>query len=544
MKFFMYNTVRKFSARHSGEGRTKASHASVEQPKAGPGGASVASHRFTTHPDERASAVPAFAGMTAVFRVSLLAAALALAGCASVGPNYHEVKPAAPQVQGLEATQESNAQFQAAWWKQFNDPTLDALIQRAAANNLDLRMAVARLHESRALLSSAKSDQLPTVDTDLKYTRSREQDPGFTSQRTTVTTYQAGFDASWELDLFGGVRRSVEASHADLGASEAALHDAQVSLLAEVARNYFELRGSQLRLDIAQRDIDNQQQTVHLTEVRNQLGSGSEQDVASAKARLSAVQAQLPVLQTQVSASEFRLAVLLGERPGELDIDVSPKSFTPIAINLPIGDAGDVLARRPDVHVAEREYAAATARIGVAKADFFPHITLGGFLGFLAGRSNDFGSPSTRAWSLAPSISWPGLNVQRVRANLHASEARADAAQANYQQTVLLAIEDIDNAVTGFNQQRVRVDHLIEQSTQSKRAEELAQVRYQEGATSFLELLDAERTQLSAEDDLAQAEASINTRAVALYKALGGGWQACGDEHCSAVAKADPSVAP
>ncbi|HEY1588621.1 MAG TPA: efflux transporter outer membrane subunit, partial [Rhodanobacter sp.] len=466
--------------------------------------------------------------MTAVLRASLLFTALVLAGCASVGPNYHEVKPAAPQLQGLDATQESNAQFQAAWWKQFNDPTLDALIQRAAANNLDLRMAVARLHESRALLSSAKSDQLPSVDTDLNYARSREQEPGFTSQRTTVTTYQAGFDASWELDLFGGVRRSVEASHADLGASEAALHDAQVSLLAEVARNYFELRGSQLRLDIAQRDIDNQQQTVHLTEVRNQLGSGSEQDVASAKARLSAVQAQLPVLQTQVSASEFRLAVLLGERPGELDIDVSPKSFTPIAINLPIGDAGDVLARRPDVHVAEREYAAATARIGVAKADFFPHITLGGFLGFLAGRSNDFGSPSARAWSLAPSISWPGLNVQRVRANLHASEARADAAQANYQQTVLLAIEDIDNAVTGFNQQRVRVDHLIEQSTQSKRAAELAQVRYQEGATSFLELLDAERTQLSAEDDLAQAEASINTRAVALYKALGGGWQACG----------------
>ncbi len=251
------------------------------------------------------------------------------------------------------------------------------------------------------------------------------------------------------------------------------------------------------------------------------------------------MQAQLPLLQTQASASEFRLAVLLGERPGELDIDVSPKSFTPIAISLPIGDAGDVLSRRPDVRMAEREYAAATARIGVAKADFFPHITLGGFLGFLSGRSNDFGSPATRAWSLAPSISWPGLNVQRVRANLHASEARADAAQANYQQSVLLAIEDIDNAVTGFNQQRVRVDHLIEQGTQSKRAADLARVRYQEGATSFLELLDAERTQLAAEDDLAQAEAAINTRAVALYKALGGGWQACGDEHCGAVAKAD-----
>ena len=482
--------------------------------------------------------------MKTLLKIAALSAALILAGCASVGPDYHRVPPTTAQLQAFDAAQETHAQFQAAWWKQFNDPTLDALIERAARNNLDLRIAVARLHESRALLSSAKSDQLPTVNTDLNYTRARGQEPGFTDQRTTVTTYQAGFDASWELDLFGGVRRSVEAAGADLGASDAALQNAQVTLLAEVARNYFELRGSQLRLDIAQRDIDNLQQTTHLTEVREQLGSGSEQDVASSKARLSAVQAQLPVLQTQVSASEFRLAVLLGERPGELDIDVSSKNFTPIAVSLPIGDAGDVLTRRPDVRIAEREYAAATARIGVAKADFFPHITLGGFLGFLAGNSNDFGGPSTRAWSLAPSISWPGLNVQRVRANLHASEARADAAQANYQQSVLLAIEDIDNAVTGFNQQRVRVNHLIDQSTQSKRAADLARVRYQEGATSFLELLDAERTQLSAEDDLAQAEASINTRAVALYKALGGGWQACGDEHCSAVAQAANNAAP
>jgi multidrug efflux system outer membrane protein len=477
--------------------------------------------------------------MKSLLKIAALGAALILAGCASVGPDYHAAKIAAPQLQGLDAAQESNAKFQAAWWKQFHDPTLDALIQHAAANNLDLRIAVARLHESRALLSNAKSNQLPTIDTGIDYTRSREQQPGFSDQRSTVTTYQAGFDASWELDLFGGVRRSVEASRGDLGASEAALRNAQVSLLAEVARNYFDLRGSQLRLGIARRDIDNQRQTVHLTEVRRQLGAGSEQDVASAKAHLAAVQAQLPVLQTTVSASKFRLAVLLGQRPGELDIDLSPKDFKPIAASLPISDAGNVLARRPDVQMAEREYAAATARIGVAKADFFPHLTLGGFLGFLSGRSNDFGSPATRAWSLMPSISWPGLNVQRVRANLHASEARADAAQANYQRSILLAIEDIDNAVTGYNQQRVRVDHLIEQEAQSQRAAGLARVRYQEGETGFLELLDAQRTQLSAEDDLAQAEAAINTRAVSLYKSLGGGWQACGDEHCSAVAKGD-----
>ena len=482
--------------------------------------------------------------MKSPLRIAAIGMAVILSGCASIGPDYHPMQLAAPQLQGLDPAQENHASFQAAWWKQFDDPTLDKLIQRAAANNLDLRIAVARLHESRALLSGAKSDRLPTVDAGVDYTRSRGQQPGLGTQRQTVTTYQAGFDASWELDIFGGVRRSVEAAGADLGASEAALRDAQVSLLAEVARNYFELRGSQLRLDIARRDIDNQRQTVHLTEVRLQAGTGAEQDVASAKARLSAVQAQLPLLQTKASASEYRLAVLLGERPGELDIDVSPASFTPIAVNLPIGAAGDVLARRPDVQMAEREYAAATARIGVAKADFFPHITLGGFLGFLAGRSNDFGSPSTRAWSLAPSISWPGLNVQRVRANLHASEAHADAAQAHYQQTVLLAIEDVDNAVTGFNQQRGRVDHLLEQSTQSRRAADLARIRYQGGATGFLELLDAARTELTAEDDLAQAETAINTSAVALYKALGGGWQACGDEACTQVATVTPGARP
>lgn len=467
-----------------------------------------------------------------------LAAAVVLAGCASVGPDYHAPHPAAPKLQGIEAGQESAAKFQAAWWKQFNDPTLDALIRLAAANNLDLRVAVSRLRASRARVSGARSAYLPDVSTGASYTRSRGQQPGFGPARRTVSTYRAGFDASWELDLFGGVRRSVEAARADMGVREAQLRGVQVSLLAEVARNYFELRGAQARLGITRRDIDNQMQTLHLIEVRRKLGAGSEQDVASAKARLSAVRAQLPVLKAKVSAETFRLAVLLGKRPGALHIDLSPGSFKPIAVDVPLGRAGDILARRPDVQAAERAYAAANARIGVAKADFFPHLRLGGFLGFLAGRSNDFGGPATRAWSLAPSITWNGLNVKRVRADLHASEADADAAEANYRQTVLLAIEDVDNAVTGFNQERARVDALLEQRRQSRRAAELARVRYEEGATSFLELLDAERTQLAAEEDLAQAETAVDTRAVALYKALGGGWQACGDAQCSALAVA------
>jgi multidrug efflux system outer membrane protein len=475
--------------------------------------------------------------MTRFLRNTALFAALALAGCASVGPDYKAPHTSAATVQNVDAARESAAQFQAAWWKQFNDPVLDALIQHAAKGSLDLHIAQARLAESRALLGSAKSQQIPTIDAGVSYSRAIEQQPGFTTQRIPIDTYQAGFDASWELDVFGGVRRSVEAARADVGASEASMHDAQVSLFAEVARNYFELRGTQQRLAIAQRNIANQADSLKLISARAQIGTASEQDVASASAQLSAAKAQLPVLDAQARSYAYRLAVLVGERPGELDVDVSPTTFKPIATVLPIGDASDVLARRPDVRIAERQYAAATARIGVAKADFFPHVTLGGFVGFLAGRSNDFGGPASRAWSFMPNITWNGLNVERVRSNLHASEARADAAQANYQRTVLQAIEDLDNAVTNYNAEHARVEQLIAQAQQSRRAAELARVRYQEGATGYLELLDAERVQLAAEDSLAQSESAIDTRAVALYKALGGGWQACGDASCSQVAQ-------
>ena len=476
--------------------------------------------------------------MTSLYRLSALASALLLAGCITVGPDYkHPVeKPVA--LQGVDAAQQSPINFQANWWAQFHDTTLDALITRAAKNSPDLKIALARLNQSRALLGTARSQQLPDIEAQTSYSRSREQQPGFTTGRETITNYQAGFDASWELDLFGGVRRSVEAARADSQAGEASLQDAQVTLFAEVARHYFDLRGTQLRLDVARRDIDNQRDSLKLIKSRADVGTGSDQDVASARARLAAVEAQLPVLETQAQADTFRLDVLLGERPGELDIDLSPKTFHPIDTSLPIGNAGDVLARRPDIRVAERELAAANARIGVAKADWFPHISLGGFVGFLAGRSNDFGGAESRAWSVAPSISWAGLNVQRVRSGVKASEARADEAKANYQRTVLGALEDVDNALVGYNQQRVRVQKLDEQATQSTRAAELARIRYEAGATDYLELLDAQRTQLSAEDQLAEAEAGINLQAIALYKALGGGWQACADEHCDALVSA------
>jgi len=477
--------------------------------------------------------------MTSLLRLGAFASALALTGCINVGPDYHRPQEKPVALQGVDTARQANADFQAAWWRQFNDPTLDTLITRAAKNAPDLKIALAHLNEARALLGTARSAQWPDLETGASYTRSRGQTPGVSEQRSTTTAYQAGFDASWELDLFGGVRRSVQAARADSEAAAASLQDAQVTLFAEVARNYFDLRGAQLRIEVAQRDIANQRQALELIESRAALGTGSAQDVASARARLAGVEATLPVLATQAQADRFRLAVLLGERPGALDVDLSSARFTPIDASLPIGNADDVLRRRPDIRIAERELAAASARIGVAKADWFPHVTLGGFLGFLSGRSNDFGSPATRAWSLAPSIRWSGLNVQRVRSGVKASEARTDAALATYQRTVLRALEDVDNALVGYNQQRVRVQHLFEQAEQSEKAAKLAKIRYDAGAIDYLELLDAQRTQLGAEDQLAEAEAGINLQAIALYKALGGGWQACGDATCSGLAQAD-----
>ncbi|MCP2091876.1 UNVERIFIED_ORG: multidrug efflux system outer membrane protein [Paraburkholderia sediminicola] len=468
--------------------------------------------------------------------------ALALAGCVSVGPDYHAAAPTVPKLLNVDPMRENNGTFQAQWWKQFGDPTLDALIQMAALDNLDLRIAQARLRESRALVSGAESAQIPTVAAGTSFERAYGQYPGITTDQVRYDVYRAGFDASWELDLFGGIRREVEASKAERDAQQAALRGTQVSVIGEVARNYFVMRGSQARIAIVENDIGTLRETLRLVQAQAKVGTGSEQDVASAGARLSAVEAQLPDLRIAEQTAQFRLAVLLGKRPGELGVDLSSRTSEPIAVSLPMGPIGDVLARRPDVQEAERRLAASTARIGVAKADFYPHVSLSGFLGFLSSHGTDFLTAGSQAWSIMPGITWDGLNVQRVRANLHAAQARSDAAQAIYEQSILVAIEDVDSAVTSYNETHARVGKLIDQFAQSHRAADLARVRYREGSTGFLELLDAERVELAAGDDLAQAESDINVRAVALYKSLGGGWEACGGERCDGLAQTQAST--
>jgi multidrug efflux system outer membrane protein len=460
-------------------------------------------------------------------RAALIAGVSLTAAACAVGPNYKA--PATPPAafQNADPAVFTAANPEAEWWKAFGDPVLDQLVGQAFSANLDLKIAVARVGEARALFTEQKLDLLPHVTADGTYVKSDQQQPGSNGQRVESSTYQAGFDAGWEIDLFGRVRRGVEAASADAGAAQAELRDAQVTVAAEVARNYLELRGAQARLKVANRNLDTQRETVRLTKVRFDAGAGSPIDVASAQARLNATEAAIPVLITAEKRANYRLAVLTGQRPGALDALLAPRETDtrPLITALPIGEAGDLLRRRPDVQAAERRLASQTAQVGVATADLFPRVSVIGFVGFLSGTSTGFGNAASKAWSVAPSVSWPALDLGSAHARLRAARFRDDAALANYDQTVLRALEDLENALVSYRQQQSQLVSLTNQVAASRRAAELARIQYKEGGIDFLVLLDAERTLLAAEDALSVSETGVNTDVVAIYKALGGGWK-------------------
>lgn len=461
---------------------------------------------------------------TLPLRAAPLAALLLLSACA-VGPRYEA--PATPPAEFRKADPAAftSAQAEAAWWRQFGDPVLDDLMDRALAGNLDLRIAEARVREARAILRDTRLDQLPRVTAAAAYRDGRTPQPG--GPPLTGETFETGFDAAWEIDLFGRVRRGVEAASADAGAARAELRAAQVTVAAEVARTYLELRGAQDRLQVARRNLDTQRETLRLTRARFDVGSGDAVDVARAQGELSGTEATIPALTIQAQAAAHRLAVLVGERPGSLDAVLEPvREVAPRVQALAIGDASELLRRRPDVQAAERRLAAQTARVGVATADLFPRVRVGGFLGFLAGDFDSLGDGASRAWSVAPTITWPALDFAGARARLRAQEARGDAALAEYERSVLVALEDVENAFVGYAQQQARLRSLVDREAAARRAAELARVRYREGAVDFLTLLDAERSLLAAEDQASAARTELNTWVVAVYKALGGGWEA------------------
>jgi multidrug efflux system outer membrane protein len=449
---------------------------------------------------------------------------LPLAACA-VGPNYRAPETAPAQFVAASDAGVAEQPFEAKWWAQFGDPVLDDLVARALSGDFDLKIAAARVDEARALLGAAKRTRWPDVTVDVAHSESHGQQPGFGDERLDIKSNDIGFATLWELDLFGRVRRGVEAANASAGAADARLRDAQVLVAAEVARNYLELRGAQKRLAVARTNLEYQRETLDLTKTRYGLGRGTQLDVSSAQARFSATEAEIPALVAAESVAANRLAVLVGVRPGEITDELAPRDIAPHLTTLAVGAPEDLLKRRPDIRAAERELAAATARIGLAKADLFPRLSLTGFLGFVAGDASELGESQTHAWSLTPALTWAGFGAGG-RARVVAAEARTDAAFAAYEGTVLRALEETENAFAVYGAQRQRLSSLIEQAASSREAAELARVRYREGAVDFLRLLDAERTLLQAEDALAGGETDLNTSVVLIYKALGGGWEA------------------
>ncbi|MCU9527163.1 MULTISPECIES: efflux transporter outer membrane subunit [Pseudomonas] len=451
--------------------------------------------------------------------------ALALAACA-VGPDYKTPDTAPAKLDsGLEAKAFDRSRFESVWWKQFDDPVLNQLVQASLDGNRDLRVAFARLKAARSIREDVSNDQIPVVTSRASSDLGKGQVPGQTERRVNSERYDLGLDMAWELDLFGRIQRQIEASEAQEAAAEADLQQLQVSLIAELVDAYGQLRGAQLREQIAVANLKTQQQSRDITVTLRDTGVGNELDVVRADARLAGVEATVPQLQAAQVRAKNRIATLLGQRPDALSVDLAPKSLPAIAKALPVGDPGELLRRRPDIRSAERQLAAATANVGVATADLFPRVSLSGFLGFTAARGSQIGSSAANAWALGPSITWAAFDLGSVRARLRGAKADAEGALANYEQQVLLALEESSNAFSDYGKRQQRLLALMRQSDASRKAAELASVRYREGTVDYLVLLDAERERLSAEDAQAQGEVELYSGIVAIYKALGGGWQ-------------------
>ncbi|MCX2888014.1 RND transporter [Pseudomonas sp. LB-090624] len=451
--------------------------------------------------------------------------ALALAACA-VGPDYQ-----APATEPARLSSDAQAKaydlsrFETLWWKQFDDPVLNQLVQASLDGNRDLRVAFARLKSARSIREDAENDPFPVVTSRASSDIGKGQIPGQTTERVNSERYDLGLDMAWELDLFGRIQRQIEASEAQEAVAAADLQQLQVSLIAELVDAYGQLRGAQLREKIALANLKTQQESRTITETLRDAGVGNDLDVVRADARLAGVEATVPQLQAEQARARHRIATLLGQRPDALSIDLSPKALPAIAKALPVGDPGELLRRRPDIRSAERQLAAATANVGVATADLFPRVSLSGFLGFTAARGSQIGSSAANAWALGPSITWAAFDLGSVRARLRGAKADAEGALANYEQQVLLALEESANAFSDYDKTQQRLLSLMRQSDASRKAAELASIRYREGTVDYLVLLDAERERLSAEDAQAQGEVELYRGIVSIYKALGGGWQ-------------------
>lgn len=455
---------------------------------------------------------------------SLLLAFAVLSGCA-VGPNYKQPRQtvagtfhAAPAMLFSDAAPDAN------WWANFRDPALDALIVEALKRNHSLRVAQATLAEARAARRNAVWAFAPSGAANASMQRGRPSEAeAVPHSPPLIETWATGFDAAWEIDVFGRTRRRAEAASAELVMADATLRDVQVALLGEVAANYFSLRSAEQAIRLVDGQLATLRESHGLTETRRAAGRGTELDTARTEALLRETESLKPGLVRTAAEHRHRLAVLVGMNPG--DLQLSAATVSPIHDHaVRIGQPADLLRRRPDIQRAERALAAATAHIGVSTAAFFPEVSVQGFLGFVGLSRGELGDAGSQSWSVAPSIRWRLLDYGRLHAQLTASRARTDGALAAYEQTVLRALEETENAFVRYGAAVTQTESLLARQRAAERARDLAVQQYDAGRADPLVRLDAQRTALAAARDVVAAETERNLAIVAVYQALGGGW--------------------
>ncbi len=459
---------------------------------------------------------------------------LVMSGCAAVGPDYSEPVIGTPDawtqkvVQQLDAAPQSSLQ---SWWKVFDDPVLDDLIERCRAENLDLKIAVSRVRESRAVLAMTSGAKLPAANAAGTAAISKLSDDGPLEQVAPAggfdsqEFFEIGVDAVWEIDVFGRVRRSIEAAGAGYEASIEDYRDVLVTLYAEVALAYVDIRALQQRIYHGRANARLQGDSLALAQDRFDSGVSSRLDVVQGQASLSATLAGVLSLEISLNHALNRLGVLLGQDAGSLQAEFSTIEGLPEPVkSLGTGVPADVLRQRPDIRRAERLLAAQTAEIGVATADLYPRFGLGGFFGFQSTSLSNLLESSSVTWGLSSPIQWNIFNGGRVRSNIQVQDEKAQQRLLHYEQKVLSAVEEVENAIVAFNLGQLRQQHLKDAAAATMQAEELVLVQYNTGLTDFNNVLVTQRDLSSQQDQLVIAQAQILVDLIALYKALGGGW--------------------
>lgn len=469
-------------------------------------------------------------------KLPALVIAMALAGCTTVGPDYQAPVPkvdASFVAAGTSALDSRPVPADiATFWRGFNDAALNSLIERAVAANGEVRIARARLQEARANQDETDAATRPGVGIDTSAQRAVTpitQQPGASRSARTGNSFDASFVASWELDLFGRLRRGSEQAAALTEAGAAGVAAAQTAVAAEVARNYLEMRGLQLRQQVTQDSLINQREATRITAARVENGRGTQLDLERARSLVASTEAAVPALQNAIERSIFRLATLTAQSPRTLLTSLSvpaPLPGLPVTdlAALPAGTPAQWLQRRPDLIVAERQLAAANAGIGIARSELYPRISLSGLLGFNAATLPNLISSQALRYSLGAGLTWTPFDTGAIRSRIRASEARTEQSLANFEQTVSTALEETEGAFSSFTRNAQRAERLAEAARSASEAARFARLRYDGGVTDFLAVLDAEREVLNNRDQLVQAQVGTATALVAVYRALGGGW--------------------